>query len=431
MHCPNCDAEIVKEAAFCPKCGAKIQKPDSRNHAPNANITSSGDSGPAFLSTTKGKAILFGGIAALVFAGLIACLWLFSSGNTIVDPGPPSGPNSSFAVGDRVTDTLSDSEWVTNDGYEIASVIENNRQEFEESGDRYCTINSTVEYENGSLKATKRVNETFKMQRGNGEWVKVDTVEDGKTAVTPIKGVDSGLVKNSAPTLIEFADKNPKKDANGYAVLLRDCYKAGTAFEVKENKTTAEGGDVVVSLHASRGFADYSGTLTASFTWDGKSWILDSCKADDAAYQADYSSLVGTWNGEFLKTEHNNVMDQAACYGGKNHPAVMTIKSVDSNAKTATADISMLVHDHDVPENAAEESAGDTYVTREGVLFPIDPDSEVRIYQSDSPTSFSIYLSLDEGTMNMRTTVDFSFTGGQGHGVAWRKDYYKMVKQGG
>lgn len=143
----------------------------------------------------------------------------------------------------------------------------------------------------------------------------------------------------------------------------------------------------------------------------------------------EFDSLLGTWRGQFVETEHNGVSGQAACYGGKNNPVTITFKSVDESAGTAVVDMKVLIHSHQSLENAAESTDGDHYLEINDQLISIRKNSNAtyQIYEGKDLGFFTVSICLNQdGEFLVEVYTEAKVAKPL---VAWRRDTFSMVKQ--
>lgn len=251
--------------------------------------------------------------------------------------------------------------------------------------------------------------------------------ESTSTELTP--RISDEDIMEQVPSLIKLIDKKPYKDGSGNTIKLSSIYKGGFDVSVIENATDATGGMARLSIEASNGVANYRGEITVQFSGESGDWAVKDCSVNDEAYQADYSMLVGTWTGDFIGTEHNSVTGQAACYGGKNNPPTVVIKSVDSKNRTAVADVTFLVHKHPFIKNAIESDPEDTVVTVHDILVSIPkPESELTIYKGDDPAKYELRLRVDGDKLVLSVYTGYTFRGA--NTIAdWRMDTFSLEKR--
>ena len=150
---------------------------------------------------------------------------------------------------------------------------------------------------------------------------------------------------------------------------------------------------------------------------------------EESATWPDFDQLIGTWVGTLRETEHNSVMDQAACYGGKVQPFTVTFKSVDADVGTAVVDMRALVHSHGELKNAAEQAEGDRYIELTDVLVTLRKNSNTtyRVYEGRDVGSYYISFCFGEdGSFVAEVYTEAKVTNPF---VAWRRDTFDMKKQ--
>lgn len=442
----NGTADDIGATQYIPQSGAYA--PNAPGHEPAAQfVPGAGPSAPgqsggqrsclAALSGRNRNIVILGVVALAV---IVVAIIAFTVGprvqRTLSTPELTQEMIESDFAFDS-TATLSDSTWASNDGYSMTDFTVDSQGNIYDAdsgtgdGERIPAqdVNVTVEYENGTFRATISSSCTYYYM--NEQWQAKGFMETNRT-IEPIGGIDDEALVASVPTFMQMVDENdPYEDNRGRTVKLANLYVTDTDFQVTENTTGPDGGSVTFSLYASAGVAAYQGTMVVDFDWNGGDWDVSGVSVDDAAYQKDYSPMIGTWNGTFEETKHNSVMDQAACYGGKDTPLTVTVTSVDNQAGTVTADLSFLVHNHGVPDNAVNSYDGDTAISLQNVLLTVDKvtSSYIEVYESNDPTGYSLEFSFsDDGTFRAKVLTD-TYMGTQRSGVAWRTDYFTMNKE--
>lgn len=451
MFCNRCGAPLGDEAKFCPKCGTRFEKTDVERGAgsvdelsgvrkaagadtpsleetevlESAGVSAVGSSEagePASEKRFGGKVVGIGIAAVLVIVALVVAMIVLSMPPNLSDDQVLSDLNAESALSGGLTY----SQWGANDGYQVVSQTVQSVDDVSYGDTKAREATVEVVFENASFKIVSVWMVDYVLQ--DKSWIQSGVFEYSRST-EPIGGVSDEQVINQVSSFMQRIDKDPPEDANGNKQYLEKLYSKGVDFSVLENTTSSSGGSVKVSLAATGGFAAYNGTLTVDFTWNGSDWEIADCSVDDGAYRADYSSMVGTWTGTFVKTEHNNVMDQAACYGGRTQPATLVIKSVSADALTAIVDISVLVHTHGSLKNPSETTDGDAYVTASDVLISIKPatNGSYQIYEGSDPSPFSVKIeNSEDGSLSMIVYTSASFS--DDHPAAWRTDYFDMVK---
>lgn len=387
-YCRKCGAELSEGSKFCRKCGAANEAAEMQGrrvaakraaqsstrpvNGPSRGHDGSPSHSSASAATAKKRPIPFiiGGCALAVLA--VAAIIAFSLFNPFVPPALAE----ETVIGDLRTDELAkamalENDWGRQDGFAVTEktvdFIEDALLESEE-GKRTQT---SVVYENGDYRITARYISLYANQ--DNQWTCYATHEEERNC-EPLSGLDDETVLSKTASYMNEIDKTPYKDAEGKSKKLGELYKVDFKNTIEENAIEPSGGNASIAISASNGLARYSGTITVEYQWAGNDWKLVGCSADKNAYQPDYSGLVGQWRGTFagLKSNHYNL--HGKCYGGRNEPVTMSIKSVDSNAKTAVVDASFLVHDHDLLANDQVTTEGDSVVHIVDAIITLKPN---------------------------------------------------------
>ena len=351
MFCPKCGKHQPDEAFFCDGCGERLaQAPIARSGAEEppvddaARFSSDGegrlssdeaaypsfegeersssddavpdaapDAAPVAKNTARfAKRIAMVVVAALAIAALAAVAFVVSM--------PPDLSDDSI-LEDLDADALAASteiasEWADGGEFSVASTSVDS---VEDAGGQQAPASKIALVTVVCESATFRVTSTYQLAYGlqDKEWVLDDALQLNQ-GVEPLGGVSDEAVISQVPTFLAMVDdESPLKDSDGKKQYLEDRYVENVKFEVVENGTSGQGGSVKVSLSAQRGFAAYSGMLTVDFSWNGSDWEVSGCAVDEAAYQANYDSLLGTWSG----TRHDgNAAVGQECLAGKTTP---------------------------------------------------------------------------------------------------------------
>ena len=263
------------------------------------------------------------------------------------------------------------------------------------------------------------------------EWVLIDSwlIEE---EIVPLAGVDADKVVDQALTLIAQADDGEHKYADGKSCQLDKIYSENAEFTVAKNDTNKNGGSVTLSMNSSTGFVSYSGDLIAKFEWDEDlhGWSVAECTVNDDAYLPKLDDMLGTWEGEFVSTknvEHSN----GDCYGAKDKPMKLVVKSADSQTGTITADLTFLAHCHYREDNPIPSSEGDKTITLENILIPVpySTGSSVTAYKKEPPergfefTKYEITFAYDADA-TIQASVRFMWGENDDGASAWYTDTY-------
>ena len=195
---------------------------------------------------------------------------------------------------------------------------------------------------------------------------------------------------------------------------------ASEGSESDSDSSSDEMVDSIVQWAESEQRGSSSSSLNSSNRPDG---------AEESVTWPDFDRLPGTWLGTLRETEHNSVMDQAACYGGRAQPLTVTFKSVDAAGGTAVVDMRALIHSHGELKNAAEQADGDHYVELTDVLVTLRKNSNAtyRVYEGRDVGSYYINFCFGEdGSFVAEVYTEAKVTNPF---VAWRRDTFDMKKQ--
>lgn len=195
---------------------------------------------------------------------------------------------------------------------------------------------------------------------------------------------------------------------------------AGEGSESDDDSSSEEMVDSIVQWAESEQRGSSSSSVNSSNRTDG---------AEESETWPDFDQLPGTWLGTLRETEHNSVMDQAACYGGRAQPLTVTFKSVDAAGGTAVVDMRALIHSHGELKNAAEQADGDHYVELTDVLVTLRKNSNTtyRVYEGRDVGSYYINFCFSEdGSFVAEVYTEAKVTNPF---VAWRRDTFDMKKQ--
>lgn len=423
MRCPYCSSEISDQALFCPACGSRLEGAPPASPVPDAAPVSEGSAARGGSPVARKVLIVSIVVLVLVAAGVGGfLLWRGAQESAL-----SSEQALELVEGDLAQEQFADTgrEWGSGEPLEYAS-SEVTDIAPSPSDAAVTIVHVSSVYENSSISMTVSWEAAFSRSGDAWEGRGYTQVDQHVEPTGPIS--DEVLVAH-VPTLMQLVDENPHTDADGDTVRLSDLYVSGTQFEVVENNTGSDGGTASISIFAMSGIQSYSGTLTASFAWDDAAgdWSLTGCSVDDGAYAPSYDGLIGTWNGTLVSTDSSMM----ACYGGREHPATITVKSVDSVAGTATMDISCVVHNHPAIDGSdAASSPGDEYVTASDVLVTLQEAGRFKIYESATPAEYTVYLNVrDGGGLTLRVeTEQHGFVSTSAGTVCARQDEYELAK---
>lgn len=445
MYCIKCGKRIPEQSKFCPFCATNQLHPDLDDEleASDDQLASTDDKNQRESSRDmpRNKASGKHGRKAVLIAGFAVGLVALVIGIVIASQSSLFNPEvreEQDAFKQLVTSDLEGtasqiglaSDWSSGEEPDVTSVtidqIENSKRNTDGADMR--SVDATVVYEDGTLRTTSKWSLVYTRPNSseeNTDWTMDDILETERTT-EPMGPIADEAIVEHGPSLLEMAGKKVHEDSHGKQVFLEDLYKQNVTFSVTSNTTGPDGGEVELAISAQDGIFSYAGTLTATFVWDRSDWAVTSCVADDAAYEMSLDGFIGTWQGEFESTEHNSVMDAGACYGGRANPVRMVVKSVDSNALTATVDLSFLFHDHYSLANDAETSEGDTVITANDVLISINPNT-TSFYQIYEGKGYEVYLkNSEDGTIQMKVSTTALWREGAPWMLAWRNDVFTM-----
>ena len=390
-------------------------------------------------------ALLIGALAAIaaIAIGVAAFAILHSGG----EKKPPTEPGSKVAsepepedgteakdlvsaigsvkVGDT-HDGLTHSEWGNNDGYVLKDfeVEEDRTENYDGEESRYITYAQV--WENDTFRYLNKFIAIFS-RTGDG-WVESGGDEAG-IDIEPLAGISDDYIKSNVMSLIDIVDQNGTgKDAQGESVRLKDLYKEGFGVSVTKNDTSPTGGDATVQITSKEGATTYKGEIKATFSWNEEGyWEVTSCTASEGSYKGSMDGMVGSWVSE----RHG----EGYCYGGKDRPMSMEVKSVDMKSHVMTADISFLGHYHFKSDNPVDSDPGDKMVELKDIIIPLEDDSGsyVTAYtQKPSQggyeyTGFDIYFTYDkDGTIQAQVVFDW---GDSVYNYDIFRDYYDLKKK--
>lgn len=320
-----------------------------------------------------------------------------------------------------------DESWGSTEDLEYKSAEVTSTAEPDVANDSVIYKYVTAIYENQDYQVYVYYADTYQYE--NDTWTRVDRYENGFD-VKPLGGISDEAIIAHVPTMMQVIDADSEKarDEN-----LQALYQANTSFTVTENNTDTDGGTATIAISALSGFKGYSGTITADFSWDYtedsgvETWVIDSASVDDGAYEVSYDTLIGTWTGTLTSTSSHS----KECYGGRNSPPTITIKSVDNTAKTITLDITCLVHVHSyVTGQDVETSDGDQLLSFNNVLATLD-DKKISLYRAEDPTDFEFILETgDDGSLQLtaETYTKYESIMSSDPISSSRTDIYKLSK---
>lgn len=337
---------------------------------------------------------------------------------------------------DVVREPTVDTTWIGDSPFTIKSKTVDSITDLESDDEKHAEV--TVVLANDSVEATQRYSCSFLYS--DKEWALIDESLINEEVV-PINGIDSDKVINQALTLIAKADDGEHKYADGKSCLLERIYSNNAEFTAVKNNTNKNGGTITLSMNSSTGFVNYRGNITAEFEWDEgiHGWSITECTVDDDAYLPRIDEMVGTWQGEFVSTknvEHSN----GDCYGAKDKPMKLVVKSADSQTGTITADLTFLAHCHYREDNPIQTSEGDKTITLEDILIPVpySTGSSVTAYRKEAPqrgfefTKYEITFVYDADA-TIQASVRFSWGENDDGASAWYTDTYvdnyKLTKE--
>ncbi len=387
-YCRKCGSEQPDNFKFCRKCGAANEASEtqerrfaarqaSQSSTRSASTSSRGHDGSSVHSSVSAVAakkkpisLIVGGcsFAALAVTAIIVFF--------MIDPFVPSALAEETVIDDLRADELAKTmtlgnDWGRQDGFAAIEMTVDSIEDAileKEEGKRSRT---SVVYENGDYRITAKYVSLYANQ--DNRWTCYATHEEERSC-EPLSGLDDETILSRTASYMNEVDKAPYRDAEGRSKKLGELYKADFESTIEENAIEPSGGIASIAISASNGLARYDGVITVEYRWVGDDWELVGCSANKEAYQPDYSGLVGQWEGVFagLKSNHYNL--QGKCYGARSEPATVTVKSVDSNAKTAVIDASFLVHDHELLANDQTTTEGDSVVRIADAIITLKPD---------------------------------------------------------
>ena len=378
--------------------------------------------------------LLFLTILLFCSQGLVGCSYGESLGR------PPLTEDDILSMADEAGvfhDPTLSSTWLDISPFELVSAsVDEISDTTPDGAERQALV--TVALANESIEATQSYSCSFALL--DEGWALTDSwlVDE---EVVPTTGVDSDKVLGEVQFLLQQADDGEHEYADGESSLLDEIYSEGADFVVTENNTDVSGGAVVISMSCSTGFVSYGGNLTAEFVWDEESngWAVAECTVDEDAYRPKLDEMLGTWGGEFVSTkceDHSN----AGCYGAKDSPMKLVVKSADSQTGTITADLSFLAHCHYAEDNPIASSEGDKTITLEDILIPVpySTGSSVTAYQKEPPergfefTAYEITFVYDSDR-TIQASVRFKWGMNDDGATVWEVntyvDNYRLSKQ--
>lgn len=111
--------------------------------------------------------------------------------------------------------------------------------------------------------------------------------------------------------------------------------------------------------------------------------------------------LKGTWNGTLTRAAKNSAFasSDSVCYGAKNNPPTVVVKSVDTNLGYAILDITALVHEHYSLDNSASSAEGDVMRTRKDITISLKPGN----------TNWNLIYEYHRGNYNYTNDYDYYY----------------------
>ena len=414
MFCPKCGMRQPDDARFCEGCGADLQAiHESESSDSQQGVVSPrdplSDPLPPKPLRKKGRLTVVAVVAALVaVAALAVGGFLLSQPPALTD----EKILSDFDAEGIAANIVIGSDWANGGSFSVASkTVDSVEDQSHQQSSSYKVAQVTVVCENATFRVTSSYDLVYRLQ--DRTWVQDDALQLTQ-AIEPIGGVDDAKIVEQAPTFMEMVDEqHVMKNSSGKKQYLKDRYAEKVAFEVVENTTSASGGNVKLSMSAQKGFAAYNGTLTISFAWNGNDWEVSDCTADEAAYKADFSSLVGSWSG----TRHDgNAAVGQDCMAGRTIPFKLTVKSIDAESMVMTVDMEFVGHKHKWLDNIAESSEGDEAVSLTDTLIsiPVDIGDENLVYElekNDYPRwNCKVFLTANENqTLEVMATSSWDY----------------------
>lgn len=321
-----------------------------------------------------------------------------------------------------------DSEWIEPGEFSITSQSVGEVSDVEPD-ENEKQVHVTVVKENDSVKATQVFNCLFDLS--DDGW-SLDDIWLVKDSVEPIAGIDSEKIIEHAPTLIRLSDDGNHEFSDGAKCRLDDVYSQGAEFSVAKNNTDENGGTVEMTMAATTGFVSYDGRISVAFAWgdDESGWTIESCEASESSYKPNYETMIGEWNGEFVRAS-NSKDRNVNCYGGRENPPNLVVKSADSQAGVITADLTFLAHRHYPSDNSVSSSEGDEQITLEDILIPVPPlpGKSVTAYTQKPPqkgyefTQYEIDFTY-ESTGEIQVGVEYTWGENDDGETAWYTDTY-------
>lgn len=430
QFCHRCGERIDEEVVHCPFCGVLLDGTlvlDSEDIATPEEM----DVNPPLTESTNGKIAAKTeaqisrkkiAIIAGLLGGVVALVTIVSAIIMLLMP-PNLSEDKILSDFDSVsvdTSTFTNSLWSSNEGYEetfreLQGIEECNRES------RKATVVRI--YENTSFKVTCVFEASYVLE--NDEWQPHELFESSRS-FEPIAGVNDEAVLSQASSIVSSIEETSHNDEKEYKTTLESIYGNAPECSIVENNTTAEGGSVVLQMSTIDGFTKYQGNITVHFLWNGSDWEIGSCTVDDQAYKADLSYFVGTWVGTFegSNLDYYVLSSDSNCLGGNVVPLTLTIKSIDQETMSATADISFCLHNHGGVENQQDSDTNDKTIRLTDVLIPIEceDDAYFTLVTQDDQPFYRVSLDINDGTLegHVRSGTRAGST---------RTDDYIMVKQ--
>ena len=438
MYCAHCGAPLEEGASFCAQCAAPIDRdtstqsaeeavssekrkedsaPDDEPTAPAPETPSSVDANktpvkpvagaspkaPATLSTPMKVGLGIGCAALIISIGIVTAANMGAFNASLSDTGATSGlfydgPSEEQILSDLDLESAASTLSYEGDWYAPQEPTLSHTSELEltydEADMKEYTVTAVYESDDLTTESTVMVD----YEKIDGAWVVVDFLETSR-CVSPKTAPSEAVVIVHAPSLMQIADEShPTYDSDDNALELTDLYRDNFQPTIESTEFYIDDGDAyaTINIAATDGFTSYRGQIKATLEWTGTDWEIVDCHATEGAYKADYSSLIGTWVGEYVEDSSSSFN----CYAGRYTPARMTIQSVDALSKTARIDFTILVHDHKpgASDNPVESYSGDEVVAVENALVNLDIDSDhLGDYRGEQPCDFRIELDRKSG----------------------------------
>lgn len=335
---------------------------------------------------------------------------------------PPSLSNNevlaAFDSSGISSEELTNSDYANNSGYSATGTKVTSIEDVD-SGQKTAHVEATFENSNFTVTVECTQAYTLVSHKWNAGEVKIVSAK-----AKPLTSIDSTKVVSDINNLLS---KVP--DKNG--VKFSDLYTDGT-FEVMSNNLNTDKTEATVTIRAKKNYDlySYSGQITAVFDFaegsgssgDAGSWKVTSCKADDAAWQQSYSSLVGTWTGKLENTATSSlILNTGKCNAGKKTPFTMNVESMDTATGSMVATMSFVSHNHSAISQDADSTEGDVTVTATDISVSLDPQTLTGTYEftgDETQGTYLITLVNDSGVWKVQVASGLYETGtlaGLGH----------------